>query len=164
MTYDPFDPFNEVTMFTDYFLKFADEAEAEAVLFEELPNFSPPSKTVIATKYLVKGTAENDFEDYMTYNPPEGAEILDSWPETTERTDWNAPPQMMKVPKYAAVDIVGVIYKPTGKVLPAPDGSGEAVDEMAPIDGWHVNVRHTDEAPELDAYKVEVKTPARMWA
>jgi hypothetical protein len=68
------------------------------------------------------------------------------------------------VPKYAAVDVIGVIYKPTGNVLPAEDESGEAVDEMAPIDGWHVNVRHTAEAPELDAYKVEVKTPARMWA
>jgi hypothetical protein len=103
-------------MYTDYFLKFADEAEANAALFTEQTN------------------------------------VQDDVVET------------VLVPKYAAVDIVGVIYKPTGKVLPAPDGSGEAVDEMAPIDGWHVNVRHTDEAPELDAYKVEVKTPSRMWA
>ena len=151
-------------MYTDYFLKFVDQAEANAVLFEERPNFSPPEKTVIATKYLVKGTAEDDFEDYTTYDPPEGAEVLDSWPEETTQTDWNAPPQMMKVPKYAAIDVIGTIYKPTGKLLPAPDGSGDAVDEMAPIDGWHVNVRHTSEAPELDAYKVEVATPVRMWA
>ena len=116
MTYDPFDPFNEVPMYTDYFLKFADEAEANAALFTEQTN--------------VQG------------------DVVET----------------VLVPKYAAVDVVGVIYKPTGKVLPAPDGSGEAVPEMAPIDGWHVNVRHTDEAPELDAYKVEVKTPARMWA
>jgi hypothetical protein len=116
MTYDPFDPFNEVPMYTDFFLRFSDEAEANAALFTEQTN------------------------------------VQDDVVET------------VLVPKYAAVDIVGVIYKPTGKVLPAPDGSGEAVDEMAPIDGWHVNVRHTEEAPELDAYKVEVKTPARMWA
>jgi hypothetical protein len=116
MTYDPFDPFNEVPMYTDFFLRFSDEAEANAALFTEQTN------------------------------------VQDDVVET------------VLVPKYAAVDIVGVIYKPTGKVLPAPDGSGEAVDEMAPIDGWHVNVRHTDEAPELDAYKVEVKTPSRMWA
>ena len=139
MTYDPFDPFNALiaetdpavlneghrwvdqqfygdTMYTDYFLKFADEAEAEAVLFTEQTN------------------------------------VQDDVVET------------VLVPKYAAVDVIGTIYKPTGNVLPAEDESGEAVDEMAPIDGWHVNVRHTEEAPELDAYKVEVKTPARMWA
>jgi len=93
MTYDPFDPFNEVPMYFDMFLKFADEAEANAALFTEQTN------------------------------------VQDDVVET------------VLVPKYAAVDVVGVIYK-----------------------GWHVNVRHTDEAPELDAYKVEVKTPSRMWA
>jgi len=117
MTYDPFDPFNEVPMYTDYFLKFDTEAEANAVLF--------------------------DFN-----------EIVDRDEQLLT----------IKTPRYAAVDVVGVIYKPTGKMLPAEDGSGDAVDEMAPLEGWHVNVRHTAEAPELDAYKVEVKTPARMWA
>jgi hypothetical protein len=116
MTYDPFDPFNEVPMFTDYFLKFADAAQANAALFTEQTN------------------------------------VQDDVVET------------VLVPKYAAVDVVGTIYKPTGNVLPAEDESGEAVDEMAPLDGWHVNVRHTEEAPELDAYKVEVKTPSRMFA
>ena len=116
MTYDPFDPFNEVPMYTDYFLKFADEAEANAALFTEQTN------------------------------------VQDDVVET------------VLVPKYAAVDVIGVIYKPTGNVLPAEDESGEAVDEMAPIDGWHVNVRHTEPAPELEAFRVFPATPARMWA
>ena len=103
-------------MYTDFFLRFDTEAEANAALFTEQTN--------------VQG------------------DVVET----------------VLVPKYAAVDVVGVIYKATGNVLPAEDESGEAVDEMAPLDGWHVNVRHTDEAPELDAYKVEVKTPARMWA
>ena len=68
------------------------------------------------------------------------------------------------VPKYAAVDVVGVIYKPTGKVLPAPDGSGDAVDEMAPLDGWHANVRHNADAPELEAFRVFPNNPQRSWA
>jgi len=72
--------------------------------------------------------------------------------------------ETVKVPKYAAVDVVGVIYKPTGNVLPAEDESGDAVDEMAPIEGWHVNVRHTDEAPELEAFRVFPATPSRAWA
>ena len=66
-----------------------------------------------------------------------------------------------KVPKYTAVDVIGTIYKPTGKVIQTADGE---VPEMAPLDGFHANVRHMGEAPELDAYKVDVKTPARMWA
>jgi hypothetical protein len=103
-------------MYTDYFLKFADEAEANAALFTEQTN------------------------------------VQDDVVET------------VKVPRYAAVDIVGVIYKPTGNVLPAEDESGEAVDEMAPIDGWHANVRHTDEAPELEAFRVFPATPSRAWA
>ena len=103
-------------MYTDYFLKFTDEAEATAALFTEQTN------------------------------------VQDDVVET------------VLVPKYAAVDVVGVIYKPTGNVLPAEDESGEAVDEMAPIDGWHVNVRHTDEAPELEAFRVFPATPSRAWA
>jgi hypothetical protein len=140
MTYDPFDPFNELvaetdpavltaghewvkqqfyeddTMYFDFFLKFADEAEANAALFTEQTN------------------------------------VQDDVVET------------VLVPKYAAVDVVGQIFKPTGNVLPAEDESGEAVDKMAPLDGWHVNVRHTDEAPELAPYQVFPQTPSRMWA
>ncbi len=78
MTYDPFDPFNEVPMYTDYFLKFNDEAEANAALFTEQTNVD--------------------------------GDIVET----------------VLVPKYAAVDVVGTIYKPTGKVLPAEDESGEA--------------------------------------
>lgn len=100
-------------MYTDYFLKFADEAEAKSALFTEQTN--------------VQG-------------------------DTVET---------VLVPKYAALDVVGVIYKPTGKTLKTAEGP---VPEMKPLPGWHVNVRHTDEAPELDAYKVEVKTPSRAWA
>jgi len=115
MTYDPFDPFNEVPMYHDMFLKFADQAEADSVLFDEQTN------------------------------------VQDDIVET------------VKVPKFAAVDVIGVIYKATGKVLPAPDGSGDAVDEMAPLEGWHVNVRHTEDAPELEAYRVYPKAPQRGW-
>jgi hypothetical protein len=148
-------------MYHDYYLKFKDAEEANEVLFTIVPSGFPTMKTVPGTKYLVKGTAEYDFEDYTTFDPPEGAEVLDSWPEDQEIVDPDAPPQGLWVPRYAAVDVIGTIYKPTGKVLKTPEGP---VDEMKPLPGWHVNVRHTAEAPELDAYKVEVKTPSRMWA
>ena len=38
MTYDPFDPFNEVSMYQDFFLRVADQAEADSVLFDEQTN------------------------------------------------------------------------------------------------------------------------------
>ena len=101
-------------MYIDYHLKFADQAEADAVLFTEQTS------------------------------------VQDDIVET------------VKVPKYAAVDVIGTIYKPTGKLLPSENG--DAVDEMAPVEGWHVNVRHTADAPELDAYKVTPKAPVRGWA
>jgi hypothetical protein len=65
------------------------------------------------------------------------------------------------VPKYAAVDVIGTIYKPTGEMIQTDEGE---VPEMAPLDGWHVNVRHTAETPELEAFRVFPVTPARMWA
>ena len=100
-------------MYTDYCLKFTDQAEADAVLFTEQTN------------------------------------VQDDIVET------------VKTPKYAAIDVIGTIYKPTGEMITTDEGE---VLEMAPLDGWHVNVRHTAEAPELDAYKVEVATPVRGWA
>ena len=100
-------------MYNDYTLKFADEAQAAGVLFDEQTRID--------------------------------GDVLET----------------IKAPKYAAVDVIGVIYKATGVMLTTDDGE---VPEMAPIPGWHANVRHDAEAPELDAYTVNVKTPVRVWA
>jgi hypothetical protein len=100
-------------MYHDTFLKFTDEAEANAALYDEQTN--------------VQG------------------DVVET----------------VLVPKYAAIDVIGTIYKPTGEMIQTDEGE---VPEMAPLDGWHVNVRHTGEAPELDAYKVAPKAPVRGWA
>jgi|GEM_PF-1815844 len=136
MTYDPFDPFNQLvaetdpavlaaghewvqqqfygdTMYTDFFLRFDTEAEANEVLFDEQTN--------------VQG-------------------------DTVET---------VLVPRYAAVDVIGVLYTPTGKTIHNEELS---YAEMAPLDGWHVNVRHNSEAPELEPFRVYPETPSRMWA
>jgi hypothetical protein len=56
-----------------------------------------------------------------------------------------------------SVDVIGVIYKPTGVMLE------EDAPEMAAIEGWHVNTR--GEMPEaLKAYAIEVNSPVRVWA
>lgn len=59
-----------------------------------------------------------------------------------------------------AIDIIGVIYKPTGKLLTSEEGS---FDEMAAVPGWHVNVRGEENAT-LAQYHIEVATPVRGWA
>lgn len=100
-------------MYFDMFLRFTDEAEANAALFTEQTN--------------VQG------------------DVVET----------------VLVPKYAAVDVIGAIYAPTGKVLKTPEGP---VDEMKALPGWHVNVRHTDPVPELEPFQVFPKNPGRMWA
>jgi hypothetical protein len=63
----------------------------------------------------------------------------------------------------ATIDTVGVIYKPTGETIETDMGEQP---EMAPIDGWHVNVRLAADhlVPELDAYRVQPANPVRIWA
>lgn len=68
--------------------------------------------------------------------------------------------EIVKVPKYPAVDVIGTVYKPTGKMLKTPDGE---VPEMKPVPGWHVNVRSETELPELEQYRVFPATPVRVW-
>ena len=59
-----------------------------------------------------------------------------------------------------AVDVVGVIYKPTGSMLDTDDGP---VPEFEVLPGWHVNL--SGEVPELAAFEIDAPdTPARIFA
>ena len=62
---------------------------------------------------------------------------------------------------YDNTDIIGAIYKPTGKVEIV---DGIEVPVMADVGGYHVNVRNYSEAPELVAYAVVPANPRRVWA
>lgn len=66
-------------------------------------------------------------------------------------------------PNYRNIDIIGVIYKPTGEMLSGEDGQ---YPEMAPVDGWHVNVRMTadEDGSALEPFVVSPATPIRVWA
>jgi hypothetical protein len=64
-----------------------------------------------------------------------------------------------------ALDVIGTIYKPTGKVVQMQT---EEVQEMAAIDGYHANLRvlaaNFDAAP-LAAITIEPPdSPVRGWA
>jgi hypothetical protein len=65
-----------------------------------------------------------------------------------------------------ALDVIGAIYKPTGKVLQTDDGE---VPEMKPVDGFHANVRVINMS-DFDVNKIaEIlleppANPVRGWA
>jgi hypothetical protein len=64
-----------------------------------------------------------------------------------------------------AFDVIGVIYKPTGNMIQGEDDL--YYPEMAPIPGWHVNVRILADKPMPDTfeqYEVFPATPARDFA
>lgn len=59
-----------------------------------------------------------------------------------------------------AVDVVGQIKRPTGKMKDTPDGP---VQEMATVPGWHINL--SERVPELEQYEVDAPaTPDRVFA
>jgi len=66
-----------------------------------------------------------------------------------------------EVANYQFVDVIGTIYKPTGKMLKSEEGE---FPEMAPLDGYHVNVRLLNDAPELEPYRVFPENAVRGWA
>ena len=66
-----------------------------------------------------------------------------------------------------AIDIVGVIYEPTGQIL--VDSDGNEYPETAPVDGWHINFRlltdkYRDTIESISVtYGVTPNSPSRIW-
>lgn len=63
----------------------------------------------------------------------------------------------------SAVDVAGVIHKPTGRML--SDAEGNQYPEQMPTAGWHVNLSG-DVVPEgLEAFEIAAPvTPSRIFA
>ena len=63
----------------------------------------------------------------------------------------------------AALDVIGTIYQPTAEVTLV---DGQEVPTMAPVSGYHVNVRTTSEtlAGALEGLRLHPATPVRAWA
>jgi hypothetical protein len=98
-------------------------------------------------------------QDYTTIVDPETGE---------ESTQIEGDPYFVSDTADYAIDVVGVIQKPTGVTL--TDDEGYEYPEMAALDGWHVNLRlsgegRRDDAEALVAYIVDPSpvTPARVW-
>ena len=88
--------------------------------------------------------------------------------ETGEETATNVgdPYMVMHTADYA-IDIVGIISKPTGNIL--TDADGNEYPEQSLLEGWHVNIRLIGEAMRdtvetLDGtYGVIPDSPSRVW-
>jgi len=98
----------------------------------------PDEATAKAVLYRIEGAVEAD--------PEQGIEASEGY----------------EVSNYANIDTIGLIYKPTGEMLLGEDGE---YPEMAPIEGWHVNVRLVDgeDAEALEPFEVSPQTPVRVW-
>ena len=96
-------------------------------------------------------------QDYVTVVDEEGVE--------TQTPDGD--PYLVAHSHDYAIDIVGVIHEPTGTML--TDDEGNEYPEMAPVDGWHINIRLVGDAKRetveaLDAtHGVTPNSPSRVW-
>ena len=120
------------------------------------------------TDFFLKLTSEADIptalsafykQDYTTIVDPETGE---------ESTQLEGDPYLVMHTADYAIDIVGTIHEPTGNTL--TDDEGNEYPEMAPLDGWHINIRimgdaRRDDVEALSAYFVDPEpvTPSRVW-
>ena len=82
-------------------------------------------------------------QDYVTVVDEEGNET-----QTPE-----GDPYLVTHTHDYAIDLVGVIYEPTGNTL--TDDEGNEYPETAPVDGWHVNVRLVGDARREDVEAID---------
>lgn len=89
-------------------------------------------------------------------------------PETGEETTTNVgDPYLVTHTADYAIDVVGVIHKPTGNTL--TDDEGFEYPEMAAVDGWHINIRILNDTKRADvealdaAHGVTPNSPSRVW-
>ncbi len=61
-----------------------------------------------------------------------------------------------------AIDVVGTIHAPTGATL--TDEDGNSYPEMAPINGFHVNMAINELPAELMPFSINPITPSRVFA
>jgi hypothetical protein len=101
------------------------------------------------------------FTDELQANSILYTKVPTAWSESVSMDEPPVATEWMDKPNYDNIDVIGTIYKPTGTMLTNEEGM--EYPEMEAIEGWHINIRHSSSAPELDQYAVDVKTPSRIW-
>jgi len=120
------------------------------------------------TDFFIKLASEADMPTALAaFYRQDSTTVVD--PDTgEEHVQLEGEPYLVQNTHDYAMDIVGVIHKPTGVML--TDAEGNEWPEMAPLDGWHINIRLIGDAVReaveaVDAaYGVTPETPARVWA
>ena len=119
--------------------------------------------------FYIKLTSEVDMPTALAfaYKQDTTTEVDD---ETGEETVINVgDPYLVAYTREYSIDVIGVMHEHTGNML--TDDDGNEYPEMAPIDGWHVNVKLHGESEELrnlveelDATNgVTPNSPSRGW-
>ena len=121
------------------------------------------------TDFFIKLASEADMPTaFAAFYRQDSTTVVD--PETgEEHVQLEGEPYLVQNTHDYAMDIVGIIYKATGNTL--TDDDGNEYPEMAPLDGWHVNIRligdnRRADVEALSDYFVDPEpvTPARVWA
>lgn len=120
------------------------------------------------TDFYIKLASEADMPTVLSaFYKQDSTTVVD--PDTgEEHVQIEGGPYLVSTTHDYAIDIVGVIYSPTGVML--TDTEGNEYPETAPLDGYHLNIRLLNdtmreavEAIEAE-YGVAVNSPSRVWA
>jgi len=130
---------------------------------EETPIEEAPKKRDFYYSFTDEAAAATALQPF--YYQPVITSVDEETGETVETPDGD--PYLVMHSKDHAFDIIGLIHKATGVMLTGAEGF--EYPEMAPVDGWHINLRirgdyMRTEAEAIDAeYGVEPATPHRTW-
>lgn len=100
--------------------------------------------TIPMTDFYLKLASEADMPTVLAdFYLQDTTTLVDD--ETGEETVINVgDPYLVPYTKDYALDVVGVIHRPTGVIL--TDADGNEYPEQAPLDGWHINIRLVTDA------------------
>lgn len=120
------------------------------------------------TDFYIKLNAEADMPTVLSaFYKQDSTTVVD--PDTgEEHVQIEGEPYLVSTTHDYAIDIVGVIYSPTGVML--TDTEGNEYPETAPLDGWHLNIRLLNDTMRgvveaIDAtHGVTPNSPSRVWA
>lgn len=124
-------------------------------------------ETVIQNDFYIKLASEAQMpEVFADFYKQEFTSVINE--ETGEETlTPEGDPYLVTHTHDYAIDVIGTLHEPTGTML--TDEEGNQYPQMAPIEGWHVNVRLVGdtkrEAVEAinTIYGVVPNSPSRVW-
>lgn len=119
------------------------------------------------TDFYIKLNSEADMPTALSYfYHQDYLTVVDE--ETGEETQTpEGDPYLVTTGTDYAIDVVGVIYEPTGNIL--TDADGNEYPEKTQVPGWHINIRilgdvHRSEVEAIDAtYGVVPSSPSRIF-